>query len=86
MIHDVFNEDLLTQCKKPQSKGQYMEPALPSDIINEEEEYKVKEIKKYQNQRCRTEFLVYWKEYENEYDQWIAEIGLSHAKEVIEDY
>jgi len=27
--------------------------------------------------------LVHWKEYENEYNQWIAEIGLIHTKEAI---
>jgi len=47
MIHDVFNEDLLIQCKKPQYKGQHVELALLPDIINEEEEYKVEEIRKY---------------------------------------
>jgi len=48
MIHDVFNEDLLTQCKEPQYKGQHVEPAPPPDIINEKEEYEVEEIRKYQ--------------------------------------
>ena len=43
----MFNEDLLTKCKKPQLKGQYMKTALPSDIINEKEEYKVKEVQNH---------------------------------------
>jgi len=47
MIHNVFNEDLLTRCKKPHFKEQHMEPALPHTIINEEEEYKVEEIRKH---------------------------------------
>jgi len=47
MIYNVFNEDLLTQCRKPYYKGQPMEPAPPLDIINEEEEYKVEEIRKH---------------------------------------
>jgi len=29
---------------------------------------------------------VYWKGYRDEHDQWIAETGLSHAKEMIENY
>jgi len=29
---------------------------------------------------------VYWKGYGDEYNQWIAETVLPHAKEVIEDY
>jgi len=47
MIHNMFNEDLLTRCREPQFKGQHMEPVPPSIIINEEEEYKVKEVWKH---------------------------------------
>jgi len=49
MIHNVFNEDLLTQCIEPKFKGQYMELAPPLTIINEEE-YKIEEVKKHQKQ------------------------------------
>ncbi len=48
MIHNMFNENLLTQCKEPQFKGQYMKLASPLDIINEKEEYEVEEIRKHQ--------------------------------------
>jgi len=44
MIHNVFNEDLLTRCVKLKFKGQYKEPAPPLTIINEEEEYEVEEV------------------------------------------
>jgi len=44
MIHDVFNEDLLTRCRELQFKEQYMEPAPPPTIINKEEEYEVEEV------------------------------------------
>ena len=47
MIHNVFNEDLLTQYKKLQFKGQHIKLAPPPDIINEKEEYEVEEIRKY---------------------------------------
>ena len=47
MIYNVFNKDLLTRCKKPQFKGQHMGPVPPSMIINEEEEYEVKEVWKH---------------------------------------
>jgi len=36
MIHNVFNEDLLTKYKAPQFKGQHMDPVPPPTIINEE--------------------------------------------------
>jgi len=40
----VFNENLLTQCRKLQFKKQYIEMVPPPDIINKEEEYKVEEV------------------------------------------
>jgi len=46
----VFNEGLLTRCKEPQFKGQHIELAPPPIIINEKEEYKVKEVQKYRKQ------------------------------------
>ena len=63
-----------------------MEPASLPDIINEEEEYEVEEIRKHQKKGQRTQYLVHWKDYGNKHDQWITETGLPHAKEVIEDY
>ena len=87
MIHNVFNEDLLTLCKEPYFKEQHMDPAsLPPEIINKEEEYEVKEVKNYRKQEHNTYFLVHQKGYGNEHDQWIAETGLPHTKEAIEDY
>jgi len=50
MIYNVFNEDLLTQCKEPQYKGQHMELAPLLTVINEEEEYEVKEVRKHRKQ------------------------------------
>jgi len=47
MIHDVFNEDLLTRCRKPHYQGQHMEPVSQPMIINEEEEYKIKKVQKH---------------------------------------
>ena len=86
IIHNVFNTDLLTCCKEPQFQEQHIEPAPPPIIINEEEKYEVEEVRKHRKQGWRTHFLVYWKGYRDEHNQWIAETGLPHAKEVIEDY
>jgi len=63
-----------------------VDPTPLLDIINKEKEYKVKEIRKHQKKRRGTQYLVYWKGYRNEHDQWIVETGLPYAKEVIEDY
>ena len=55
-------------------------------IINKEEEYEVKEVQKHRKHRRGIQYLVHWKNYRDEHNQWIAEIGLSYAKEVIKDY
>ena len=54
-------------------------------IINEEEEYEV-EVWKYRTRGWGTQYLIHWKGYGDEHDQWIAESGLPHARQVIEDY
>ena len=47
MIYNMFNEDLLAQCKKSQYKSQHVELAPLSDIINKKKEYEVEEIRKH---------------------------------------
>ena len=86
MIHNVFNKDLLTQCVELKFKGQHKEPAPPPVIINEEEEYKVEEVRRHRTQGQSMQYLVHWKGYGDEHDQWIAASGLPHAKKAIEDY
>jgi len=44
MIYNMFNEDLLIRCNKLQFKEQHVEPVPPPIIVNEKEEYKVKEV------------------------------------------
>ena len=69
IIHNVFNEDLLTRCMEPKFKGQYEKPAPLPMIINEEEEYKVKEVRKHRKRGRGTQYLVYWKGCRDEHDQ-----------------
>ena len=86
IIYDVFNKDLLTRCRESHYQEQHMELVPLPTIINEEEEYKVKEVQKHRKRGRGTQYLVHWKGYRNKHNQWIAETGLSHAKEAIEDY
>ena len=55
-------------------------------IINKKEEYEMEEIRKHRKHRRETQYLIHWKGYRDEHDQWIAETELPHAKEMIEDY
>jgi len=47
VIHNMFNKDLLIRCVEPKFKGQHEELAPLPIIINEEEEYKVEEVRKH---------------------------------------
>ena len=86
MIHNVFNKDVLTWCVEPKFKSQHEELAPPLTIINKEEEYEIEKVRKHQKQEKGVQYLVYWKGYGDEHDQWIAETGLPHTREAIEDY
>jgi len=47
IIHNVFNEDVLTRYVEPKFKGQHEELAPPPTIINEEEKYEIEEVRKH---------------------------------------
>ena len=47
MIHNVFNEDVLTRCVESKFKEQHEEPAPLPTIIIEEEKYEIEEVRKY---------------------------------------
>ena len=46
----------------------------------------VEEVWKHRKRGQGTQYLVHWKGYGDEHDQWIAETGLPHAKQAVEDY
>ena len=68
IIHNVFNEDLLTRCRGPQFKEQYMELAPLPTSINEEEEYEVKEVWKHRKWEREMQYLVHWKGYRDKHN------------------
>ena len=68
-IHNVFNKNLLTQCVELKLKGQHKDPTSLLTIINKEEEYEVKEVRKHRKYGRRTQYLVHWKGYGDEHDQ-----------------
>ena len=47
MIHNMFNENLLTKCREPYFKEQHMDLVPQPTIINEKKKYKVEEVRKY---------------------------------------
>jgi len=71
---------------EPKFKRQHEELAPLPMIINEEEKYKVEEVRKHRKCERVMQYLVHWKGYGDEHNQWIAETGLPHTREVIKDY
>jgi len=69
MIHNMFNEDLLTRFREPYYQGQYMGPAPLPTIINNEEEYEVEEVQKHRKQGREMQYLVHWKDYRDKHNQ-----------------
>ena len=65
----MFNKELLTQCVEPKFKSQHKELAPLPMIINEEEEYKVKKVRKYRKWGREIQYLMHWKGYGDEHDQ-----------------
>ena len=59
MIHNVFNEDLLTQCVELKFKEQHKELVPLPMIINEKEKYKVEEVRKHRKHGRKTQYLMY---------------------------
>ena len=86
IIHDVFNQELLTIHHEPEFKSQETPTLLAPDLINEEEEYEVEEVRGHRKQGKGVQYLVHWKGYGDEEDQWIPKHNMSHAQEAIEEY
>ena len=86
MIHNVFNENLLTQWREPKFQKQKNTTPPPPEIINKKEEYEIEAIRKHRKQGNSIQYLVHWKGYSNKDDEWIPESGLGHAKELLKDY
>ncbi|SJL12751.1 uncharacterized protein ARMOST_16182 [Armillaria ostoyae] len=100
-IYPVFNETLLTPYVAPTFTNQKHDPPPPPDIINNEEQYEIDTILDHKTRKVRgpndpktgertmgtaTTYLVSWKGYGKEENQWTRESELGYAKEAIAEY
>jgi len=77
-IHPVFNESLLTPYREPKYPSQQQPNKPPPIIVNDMEEFKVKEILDSQMYRRKLQYLVKWKGYPNCVDwTWEPESNLN---------
>ncbi|SJL06738.1 uncharacterized protein ARMOST_10080 [Armillaria ostoyae] len=100
-IYPVFNETLLNPYVAPTFPNQIKVPPPPPNIINDEEQYEIKTILDHKTCKVRgpkdpktgkyttnvvTDYLVAWKGYGKEENQWMKESKLGYAKEAIAEY
>ncbi|SJK97344.1 uncharacterized protein ARMOST_00596 [Armillaria ostoyae] len=100
-IYPVFNETLLTAYVAPTFPNQKQNPPPTPDIINDEEQYEIDTILDHKLHKVRgpkdpktgkyttntvTDYLVMWKGYGTEENQWTKESELGYAKEAIAEY
>ena len=84
-IHLVFHASLLTTYKETVKHGpNFLQP--PPDLIDGEEEYKVKVVIGHQGKPGWWTFLIQWKGYSAAEDSWEPEQNLGNTKSLIEEY
>ncbi len=95
-IHPHFNEKLLTPYILPAFPNQEIPPPPLPDLINDEEEFEIKEIL---DSRPRMicggqgkksykviDYFVKWKGWTCEHNSWVCDSEMGNAQEAIEDY
>ncbi len=85
-IHDVFHIDLLTPYQETNIHGSNYSRPTP-DLIDNEEEYKVKKIldtQQFGNRRKR-QYLIKWKGYPDSDNEWVDHKDI-HAPEAIREF
>ena len=83
-IHPLFHASLLTPYKENEIHGPNFPE--PPDLINEEEEYEIKQILKHCGTPKNCFYLIRWKGYTAEEDTWLKEADLEHAAEILKAY
>ena len=84
-IHPVFHTSLLTSYKETSEHGpNFLRP--PLDLIDGEEEYKVKAVLGHRGKPGRRTFLIRWKGYSAAEDTWEPERNLGNAQPLIMEY
>ena len=84
-IHPIFHTSLLSPYHENSIHGTNF-PLPPPDLINREEEYKVKRILHHHRTPTNHSFLIQWKGYSAEEDSWIPEWILKQAKSILTTY
>ena len=71
---------------KPSFDIQPNDPPAPADLVEEEEEYKVKAILDSRKKGQYIEYLVKWKGYSDAEHSWEPRRNVHHAEEEVENF
>ena len=85
-IYNVFNECLLHPYHQGTFPSQKTTPPPPPDLINEVEEQEIEEILASKERRGKIEYLVHWKGFPLEENEWITESNLKNAPDAIKEF
>ena len=84
-IHPVFHASLLTTYKETSEHGpNFLQP--PPDLVDSEEEYKVKVVLRHRGKPSHHTFLIRWKGYSTAEDTWEPERNLGNTQSLITEY
>ncbi|GJJ71691.1 hypothetical protein EMPS_04048 [Entomortierella parvispora] len=86
-IHDAFHVDTLRPYRSsPESLGPRTVAPPDPTIIDGEEEYEAEEILNYRRFRRQHQFLVSWKGYGREADEWVPLGNLDNCADVVQAF
>ena len=76
-IHNVFSASLLNKADLSTSLTKTLK------IKTRQKEYEINEILKERKYKKRKKFLISWKEFESENNQWESEQNVKHARRAV---
>jgi len=84
-IHPVFHTSLLSPYQETETHGPNF-PQPPPDLIEGEEEYKVKAIIAHRKRGKSHQYLMKWTSYPSSENSWQSSNNLKGAPEILEEY
>lgn len=82
-IHNVFHVSLLEPWTRTHSEAT---ESMPMPHLEEEEDYEVEEVKDECEIQNEVHFLVKWKGWPSEYNQWVPEEDMTNARQAIHKF
>ena len=84
-IHNVFHVALLMPFKETQEHGpNWTRP--PPELVQGQEENEVEQILTHRHKGNKVQYLIKWKNYGTDENEWITEENLMNANEILETY